>query len=147
MGVGVNFRPCPHRASVVRGFCQITVPELFKLAWFINSWKVFVGTLQFVTVRAYKFTHKVHTIIYALICVSWNPYNLKAAAHRSSSHPFDDPTFNLVWFCDPTLESGINVAPRINVVPGTFGKNNKHSPLNKHSPIVLIQTKFSNIMH
>ena len=26
---------------------------------------------------------------------SWNPYNLKAAP-RSSSHPFDDPTFNLV---------------------------------------------------
>ena len=27
-----------------------------------------------------------------------------------------------------TLEWGINVAP------GTFGKNNKHSPLNKRSP-------------
>ena len=28
-----------------------------------------------------------------------------------------------------TLESGINLAP------GTFGKNNKHSPLNKRSPL------------
>ena len=28
-----------------------------------------------------------------------------------------------------TVESGINVAP------GTFGKNNKHCPLNKRSPI------------
>ena len=25
-----------------------------------------------------------------------------------------------------TLDSGINVAPWINVAPGTFGKNNKH---------------------
>ena len=30
---------------------------------------------------------------------------------------------------DPTLDSGINVAP------GTFGKNNKHSPLKKHIPL------------
>ena len=28
-----------------------------------------------------------------------------------------------------TLESGINVPPWINIAPGTFGKNNKHSPL------------------
>ena len=28
-----------------------------------------------------------------------------------------------------TLDSGINVAP------GTFGKNNKHSPLKKHIPL------------
>ena len=27
------------------------------------------------------------------------------------------------------LESGIDIAPGINVSPGTFGKNNKHSPL------------------
>ena len=33
-----------------------------------------------------------------------------------------------------TLDSGINVPPWINVAPGTFGKNNKHSLLNKHSP-------------
>ena len=32
-----------------------------------------------------------------------------------------------------TLESGINIPPWINIAPGTFGKNNKHSPLNKHS--------------
>ena len=28
-----------------------------------------------------------------------------------------------------TLESGINVAPWINVAPGKFGKKNKHSPI------------------
>ena len=27
-----------------------------------------------------------------------------------------------------TLDSGIDVAPGINVASGTFGKNNKHSP-------------------
>ena len=27
-----------------------------------------------------------------------------------------------------TLDSGIKVAPEINVAPGTFGKNIKHSP-------------------
>ena len=30
-----------------------------------------------------------------------------------------------------TLDSGINVAL------GTFGKNNKHSPLNKRSPLII----------
>ena len=34
-----------------------------------------------------------------------------------------------------TLESGIDVAPWINVPPGNFEKNNKRSPLNKHSPL------------
>ena len=34
-----------------------------------------------------------------------------------------------------TLDSGISVAPWINVAPGTFGKNNKHSPLKKHIPL------------
>ena len=34
-----------------------------------------------------------------------------------------------------TLDSGINVAPWINVAPGTFGKNNKHSPLKKQIPL------------
>ena len=29
----------------------------------------------------------------------------------------------------PNLESGIIVAPRINVAPGNFGKKNKHSPI------------------
>ena len=33
-----------------------------------------------------------------------------------------------------TLESGIDVAPWINVAPGTFGKCNKCSPLKKPSP-------------
>ena len=28
-----------------------------------------------------------------------------------------------------TLESGINIPPWINVAPGKFGKNNKHSPI------------------
>ena len=28
----------------------------------------------------------------------------------------------------PTLDSGINIALGINVAPGTFGKNIKHSP-------------------
>ena len=36
-----------------------------------------------------------------------------------------------------TLESGINVPPWINIAPGTFGKNNKYSPLNKRSPLSL----------
>ena len=40
----------------------------------------------------------------------------------------------------PTLESGINVPPWINIAPGTFGKNNRHSPLNKCSPL-----KFANL--
>ena len=35
-----------------------------------------------------------------------------------------------------TLESGINVPPWINIAPATFGKNNKHSPLNKRSPLL-----------
>ena len=35
-----------------------------------------------------------------------------------------------------TLESGINVPPWINIVLGTFGKTNKHSPLNKHSSLL-----------
>ena len=30
------------------------------------------------------------------------------------------------------LDSGISVAPWINVAPETFGKNNKYSPLKKH---------------
>ena len=34
-----------------------------------------------------------------------------------------------------TIESGINIAPWINVAPGTFGRNNKHSPLKKHIPL------------
>ena len=46
----VNFYEFGER--IYYGFCQITVPELFKLAWFISSWKVFVGTLQFVTVKS-----------------------------------------------------------------------------------------------
>ena len=29
----------------------------------------------------------------------------------------------------PTLESGINVAPWINIAPGKFGKKNKRSPI------------------
>ena len=29
---------------------------------------------------------------------------------------------------EPTLDSGIDVAPGINIAPGTFGKNIKHSP-------------------
>ena len=33
-----------------------------------------------------------------------------------------------------TLDSGIDITPWINVAPGTFGKNIKHSPLNKRSP-------------
>ena len=32
-----------------------------------------------------------------------------------------------------TLESGIRVAPWINVAPGIFGKNNNNSPLNECS--------------
>ena len=31
-----------------------------------------------------------------------------------------------------TLESEINVGKGINIEPGIFGKNNKHSPLKKH---------------
>ena len=34
-----------------------------------------------------------------------------------------------------TLDSGIKVAPWINVAPGTFVKNNKHSPSKKHIPL------------
>ena len=37
-------------------------------------------------------------------------------------------------------KSGINVAPWINRAPGKFGKNNKHSPLNKRSPLLKNQT-------
>ena len=33
------------------------------------------------------------------------------------------------WWHIHTLDSGINVAP------GTFGENNKHSPLKKHIPL------------
>ena len=32
------------------------------------------------------------------------------------------------------LDSGIDVAPGINVAPGTFGKNIKRSPENRHPP-------------
>ena len=40
------------------------------------------------------------------------------------------PFFNLQHKINTfTLESGIDIAPGINVSPGTFGKNNKHSPL------------------
>ena len=34
-----------------------------------------------------------------------------------------------------TLDSGLSVAPWINLAPGTIGKNNKHSPLKKHIPL------------
>ena len=34
-----------------------------------------------------------------------------------------------IWKKSPTLESGINVAPWINIAPGKFGKKNKHSPI------------------
>ena len=36
---------------------------------------------------------------------------------------------NWLWSYKSTLDSGINVAPWINVAPGTFGKNNERSPL------------------
>ena len=37
--------------------------------------------------------------------------------------------FFLLTISKATLESGINVPPWINVAPGTFGKNNRRSPL------------------
>ena len=33
-----------------------------------------------------------------------------------------------LWYYGSTLDSGIDVAPGINVAPRTFGKNIKHSP-------------------
>ena len=52
-----------------------------------------------------------------------------------------DPVTQYFWYVSYletvslTLDSGISVAPWINVAPGTFGKNNKHSPLKKHIPL------------
>ena len=54
--------------------------------------------------------------------------------HLHISQP--DITFDcsvILWLV--TLDSGISVAPWINVAPGTFGKNNKHSPLKKRIPL------------
>ena len=38
-------------------------------------------------------------------------------------------------FYKNTLDTGINIAPCINVAPETFGKNNKQSPLKKLIPL------------
>ena len=42
-----------------------------------------------------------------------------------------------------TLESGINIPPWINIAPGTFDKKNKHSPLNKRSPLLKVAYNFT----
>ena len=48
---------------------------------------------------------------------------------------------------ETTLDSAIEVATGINVAPGTFGKNIKHSPLNRHPPYLqtedILKTKYA----
>ena len=39
-----------------------------------------------------------------------------------------EPVEGVVYGCLVTLDSGINVAPGIDIAPGTFGKNIKRSP-------------------